>query len=129
MKLLIFLLLPSLTYAIDVYWRKVKCDVYLQRVFQDKTIFYLYPGKSVTSRMSINRGEDEVFLTIDHNMISSSKISVKDYFYGPKATPDIRIKVSKEFRMKDLEKGELEIQVPTKNSSRTATIRCSLLQK
>lgn len=130
MKILTILLLPLIAQsAIDITYRRVQCEAYLMMALQDKTVFYLYPGKSVSSRLSLNRGEDEIFLTVDHNMISDSKISVKDYHYGTKSSPDVKIKVAKNFKMKDLETSFLEIQIPTKNSSKTATIRCKMLPK
>lgn len=115
--------------GLDLTYRKVQCEAFLMMAVQDKTIFYLYPGKSVSSRLSLNRGEDEIFLTIDHNIISDSKISVKDYHYGTKSSPDVKIKVAKNFKMKNLESSFLEIQIPTKHSSKTATIRCQILPK
>lgn len=130
MKILLIFLFPLIAHsALDVTYRKIQCEVFLMMAVQDKTIFYLYPGKSVTSRMSLNKGEDEIFLTIDHNMVSDSKISVKDYHYGTKSSPDVKIKVAKNFKMKDLENSFLEIQIPTKNSSKTATVRCRILPK
>jgi hypothetical protein len=130
MKILLILLFPWIAQSgLDINYRKVQCEAFLMMALQDKTVFYLYPGKSVTSRMSLNRGEDEIFLTIDHNMISDSKISAKDYHYGTKASPDVQIKVAKKFKMKDLETSFLEIQIPTKNSSKTATIRCRIVPK
>ncbi len=129
MKLLLLLFFPLIIQGFDLSYRRVECEAYLMGTLQDKTIFYLFPGKGESSRLSLNRGEDEIFLTIDHNMIQNSKISVKDYHWGTKAKPDVQIKVAKEFKMKDLETSILEIQIPTKNSSRTATIRCKILPK
>ena len=130
MKILLILLFPWIAQSgLDINYRKVQCEVSLMLIRQDKTVFYLYPGKSVTSRLSLNRGEDEIFLTIDHNMISDSKISVKDYHYGTNSSPDVKIRVTKKFKMKDLETSFLEIQIPTKNSSKTATIRCQIVPK
>jgi hypothetical protein len=115
--------------APDFSYRKVQCEAYLMGALQDKTIFYLFPGRGESSRLSVNRGEDEIFLTVQHNMVKNSVISVKDYHWGTKAKPDVKIKVAKEFKMKDLETSILEIQIPTKNSSKTATIRCKILPK
>ncbi len=130
MKIILLFLLPLIAHsAPDITYRKIQCEAFLMMAVQDKTTFYLYPGKSVTSRMSLNKGEDEIFVTIDHNMISDSKISIKDYHYGTKASPDIQIRVAKKFKMKDLESSFLEIQIPTKNSSKTATVRCRILPK
>ncbi|MFI5390936.1 MAG: hypothetical protein ACHQYQ_06200 [Bacteriovoracales bacterium] len=129
MRFLWLLLFPLITFGVDISYRKVQCEAYLMGTLQDKTIFYLFPGKSESSRLSLNRGEDEIFLSIDHNIIQNSKISVKDYHWGTKSKPDVKIKVEKEFKMKDLETSILEIQIPTKNSSKTATIRCQILPK
>ena len=130
MKILLILLFPWIAQSgLDITYRRVQCEAFLMLIRQDKTIFYLYPGKSISSRLSLNRGEDEIFLTLDHNIISDSKISIKDFHYGTKSSPDVKIKVEKKFKMKDLETSFLEIQIPTKNSSKTATIRCQIAPK
>ncbi|MFI5391692.1 MAG: hypothetical protein ACHQYQ_10045 [Bacteriovoracales bacterium] len=129
MRFLWLLLVPLITLGADFSYRKIQCEAFLMGTLQDKTIFYLFPGKGESSRLSLNRGEDEIFLTIDHNLISDSKISVKDYHWGTKSKPDVQIKVEKEFKMKSLETSILEIQIPTKNSSKTATVRCQMLPK
>ncbi len=106
-------------------FREIECSVSVEGKNEDKSLIYLNPGSSVTTRFSVGNGMAELFVVIAHKPFGPSQITVHSLNPSSPRSTVASSKTNQQVKMADLKTNMVSIPVIlTKFNNKPALVEC-----